>query len=85
MVRSRDAELNTKLPPVEDERVITTLVAFTVSASAAEPEAITKSIAGEVRERVVLADQFSGAASAELLAPKVRSAKTPRASQLILS
>lgn len=39
-----------KVPPVEDESVMTTLVAFTCRASAAEPVAIVSVVAGDVIE-----------------------------------
>ena len=51
---SRDMEVRLKLPPVEDERVMTTLVAFTSTVSAVEFVTIEKSTAGEARETVVL-------------------------------
>ncbi len=50
--KSREAEVSVKLPPVPDESVAITLVAFTVSASATEPDLTVRLIAGEVREKV---------------------------------
>jgi hypothetical protein len=51
-----------KAPPVVFDRVITTLVAFTWSASAIEPDAIVSVVAGEEREIIVGATYVSGAA-----------------------
>ena len=51
--KSREADVRLKLPPVEDESVTITLVAFAVSASAADPDLIVKLIAGEVSATVV--------------------------------
>jgi len=70
ITRSRDAEVSVKLPPVEAERVVTTLVAFTVNVSATEPATTMKSTLGEVKGTVVATFQLSGAASATALAAK---------------
>jgi hypothetical protein len=51
-----------KLPPVVAESVTATLVAFTWSASAKEPLAIVKVVAGAVSEIVVGALYVRGAA-----------------------
>jgi hypothetical protein len=53
-----------KLPPVEFERPITTLVAVTVSESATEPVAIVKVVDGELSDTPVLEAKVSGAAFA---------------------
>ena len=42
-----------KLPPVVCESVTSALVAFTVSASATEPDVIVSVVVGEVREIIV--------------------------------
>jgi hypothetical protein len=53
IVRSYESEVNVKFPPVLEERRTTTLVAFTVSESATEPEAMVSVVAGEERETFV--------------------------------
>lgn len=60
--KSLDAEVRVKLPPVELERVATTLVALTTRESATEPDFIVKLIAGEVRETVKSELYVNGAA-----------------------
>lgn len=52
IVRSYDGEISVKLPPVELDRVTMTFVAFTWRASATEPVAIVKVVAGELRDMV---------------------------------
>jgi hypothetical protein len=49
MVRSYDAEVSVNVPPVEDESVTITLVAFTVRPSATEPVEIVSVAVGEFR------------------------------------
>jgi hypothetical protein len=53
-----------KVPPVVFEIVTATLVAFTVMASATEPDAIVSVVAGEVRKMFVGAVYVRGAAFA---------------------
>jgi hypothetical protein len=53
-VRSYEGDWSVNVPPVEDESVTTTLVAFTVTASAAEPAVIVKFVEGVESDTVVL-------------------------------
>ncbi len=48
--KSKEAEVKVKLPPVVLDKVIATLVAFTVSASATDPDLIMKVADGEERD-----------------------------------
>lgn len=47
MERSYDGESSVKLPPVEEDTVMRTLVAFICKTSAAEPVAMVSVVAGE--------------------------------------
>jgi hypothetical protein len=76
MVRSYDGDVSVNGPPVEDESVIATLVAFTVSASATDPAAMAKVVAGDERLMVAAALYVSGAASAR--AAKARQTATTK-------
>jgi hypothetical protein len=51
-VRSYDADVSVKLPPVELDRVTMTLVAFTWTESAREPARMVNVAAGDAREMV---------------------------------
>jgi hypothetical protein len=61
--------VSTKLPPVELERVTITLVAFTESESATEPDFIVKLTAGEVKENTASELHRRGAAASRPLHP----------------
>jgi hypothetical protein len=49
IVRSYDADVSVNVPPVEDERVTATLVAFTVRVLATDPAAMANVVEGDVR------------------------------------
>jgi hypothetical protein len=60
--RSYEGDVRIKLPPVELERVTTTLVAFTPRASATEPDVMVRVVEGLVRIMAVLDAKLRGAA-----------------------
>jgi hypothetical protein len=62
--KSYDGEIRVKVPPVDDESVTATLVAFTCKTSATEPVAIVSTVAGELRETISAVLKLSGAARA---------------------
>jgi len=74
--RSYDGEISVKAPPVEDESVTTTLVAFTCSASAAELVATVRVVAGETIDIDSAVAKLSGAAKAVCAASAIQI--TPR-------
>ena len=67
--KSYDGEIRVKVPPVDDESVTATLVAFTCNTSAAEPVAIVRVVAGETIEIDSADEKFKGAANT-ICAPK---------------
>ena len=61
--KSYDGEIRVKVPPVDDESVTATLVAFTCSTSAADPVAIVRVVAGETIEIDSADEKFKCAAN----------------------
>ena len=55
IARLYEGDVNVKLPPVEPDNVMITLVAFTWRESAAEPAAMVSVVEGEVRKIAVAA------------------------------
>jgi hypothetical protein len=70
--KSYDGEIRVKVPPVDDESVTATLVAFTCSASAAEPVAIVRVVAGEIIEIDSAVAKFKDAANTICAAKTIR-------------
>jgi len=83
MVRSYDADVSVNVPPVEEERVIATLVAFTTRLSATEPDAIVRVVAGEVKETFVAFVYVRDAAFARRTTPLARATSKNTATSII--
>jgi hypothetical protein len=83
IVRSYDADVRVNVPPVEDESVTTTLVAFTTRLSATELVAMVMVASGEVKETFVAFVYVRDAAFARRTTPLARATSNNTATSII--